>query len=333
MNRKIDLKKLTGSREMSLVIVLVILCVFVQFRNDTFLQFATIEAMMKNYAVMMIMALGMLCVLLTGGIDIAVGATLAFSGMFTALLMRDYPGIPVIAAFLISMAVGTLLGAIVGIVIAKGNVPPIVATLGLTNIYRGCTYLIADSQWVAAYQIPEAFKAFAQSSYLTGGLLNNMITVMIVCYVIFFFVLKWTTVGRRIYAVGSNAEAATVSGIKIDNVKIGVYSVMGLLSGLGGALWVSIYASAQGDMATGLEMDVIAACVVGGVSMNGGRGSVPGVFLGALIMAIIGKALPLIGISQFWQNAIKGLIILIAVILNVIAQRTIDKNALKRREM
>lgn len=333
MNRKIDLKKLTGSREMSLVIVLVILCVFVQFRNDTFLQFATIEAMLKNYAVMMIMALGMLCVLLTGGIDIAVGATLAFSGMFTALLMRDYPGIPVIAAFLISMAVGTLLGAIVGIVIAKGNVPPIVATLGLTNIYRGCTYLIADSQWVAAYQIPEAFKAFAQSSYLTGGLLNNMITVMIVCYVIFFFVLKWTTVGRRIYAVGSNAEAATVSGIKIDNVKIGVYSVMGLLSGLGGALWVSIYASAQGDMATGLEMDVIAACVVGGVSMNGGRGSVPGVFLGALIMAIIGKALPLIGISQFWQNAIKGLIILIAVILNVIAQRTMEKNALKRREM
>lgn len=333
MNRKIDLKKLTGSREMSLVIVLVILCVFVQFRNDTFLQFATIEAMLKNYAVMMIMALGMLCVLLTGGIDIAVGATLAFSGMFTALLMRDYPGIPVIAAFLISMAVGTLLGAIVGVVIAKGNVPPIVATLGLTNIYRGCTYLIADSQWVAAYQIPEAFKAFAQSSYLTGGLLNNMITVMIVCYVIFFFVLKWTTVGRRIYAVGSNAEAAMVSGIKIDNVKIGVYSVMGLLSGLGGALWVSIYASAQGDMATGLEMDVIAACVVGGVSMNGGRGSVPGVFLGALIMAIIGKALPLIGISQFWQNAIKGLIILIAVILNVIAQRTMEKNALKRREM
>lgn len=333
MNRKIDLKKLTGSREMSLVIVLVILCVFVQFRNDTFLQFATIEAMLKNYAVMMIMALGMLCVLLTGGIDIAVGATLAFSGMFTALLMRDYPGIPVIVAFLISMAVGTLLGAIVGVVIAKGNVPPIVATLGLTNIYRGCTYLIADSQWVAAYQIPEAFKAFAQSSYLTGGLLNNMITVMIVCYVIFFFVLKWTTVGRRIYAVGSNAEAAMVSGIKIDNVKIGVYSVMGLLSGLGGALWVSIYASAQGDMATGLEMDVIAACVVGGVSMNGGRGSVPGVFLGALIMAIIGKALPLIGISQFWQNAIKGLIILIAVILNVIAQRTMEKNALKRREM
>ena len=201
------------------------------------------------------------------------------------------------------------------------------------NIYRGCTYLIAKSQWVAAYQIPEGFKNFAQQKYLTGGLMNNMITVTIVCYIIFFIALKWTTAGRRIYAIGSNAEASEVSGIKIDNVKIAVYSIMGLLSGLGGALWVSLYASAQGDMATGLEMDVIAACVVGGVSLNGGRGTVPGVLLGGLIMAIIGKALPLIGVSQFWQSAIKGIIILIAVILNVITQRTMDKNALKRREM
>ena len=124
-----------------------------------------------------------------------------------------------------------------------------------------------------------------------------------------------------------------MSGINIDNVKIGVYTLMGLLCGLGGALWTSLYKSAQGDMATGIEMDVIAACVVGGVSLTGGRGSVVGVMLGSLTIAIIGKALPLIGVSQFWQNGIKGLIILAAVILNVLAQRTMDKNNLKRREM
>lgn len=135
------------------------------------------------------------------------------------------------------------------------------------------------------------------------------------------------------YAVGSNPEAAAVSGINIGNVKIGVYTLMGFLCGLGGALWTSLYKSAQGDMATGIEMDVIAACVVGGVSLTGGRGSVTGVFLGSLAIAIIGKALPLIGVSQFWQNAIKGLIILVAVVLNVLAQRTMDKNNLKRREM
>lgn len=331
--KKFDLKKLTGSRELSLIAVLIILCAFVQMRNSVFLQSSTIEAMFKNYAVVMTLALGMMCVLLIGGIDISIGSVLAFSGMASALLMRDHPEIPVIGGFLLSMLFGTLLGLIIGLVIAKGKVLPIVATLGFMNIYRGLTYLIANSQWVAAYQIPESFKNFAQSKYLSGGLINNMIVVTIIVYVIFFIVMKWTTLGRKVYAVGSNPEAAELSGIKIDNVRLGVYTLMGLLSGLGGALWVSLYASAQGDMATGLEMDVIAACVVGGVSMNGGRGSVVGVFLGALTMSIIGKALPLIGVSQFWQNGIKGLIILIAVILNVIAQRTMDKNNLKGREM
>lgn len=333
MEKKFNLKKLTSSREMSLVVVLIILCAFVQFRNSVFLQPSTIEAMFKNYAVIMVMSLGMMCVLLIGGIDISIGSVLAFSGMGAALLMRDHPNIPTLLGFIISMAIGAALGLVIGLVIAKGKVLPIVATLGFMNIYRGLTYLIADSRWVAAYQVPEGFKNFAQSSYLTGGLMNNMITVTLVIYIIFFVVMKWTTVGRRVYAVGSNKEAAAVSGIKIDNVNIAVYTLMGLLSGLGGALWVSLYASAQGDMATGLEMDVIAACVVGGVSLNGGRGSVVGVFLGALTMSIIGKALPLIGISQFWQSAIKGLIILVAVILNVIAQRTMDKNNLKGREM
>ncbi len=331
--KKFDIKKLTSSRELSLVVVLIVLCIFVQMRNSVFLQPSTIEAMFKNYAVVMILALGMMCVLLIGGIDISIGSVLAFSGMASALLMRDHPGIPVIGGFLLSMLFGTLLGLVIGLVIAKGKVLPIVATLGFMNIYRGLTYLIANSQWVAAYQIPDGFKNFAQSSYLSGGLINNLIVVTIIVYVIFFIVMKWTTLGRKVYAVGSNPEAAELSGINIDNVRLGVYTLMGLLSGLGGALWVSLYASAQGDMATGLEMDVIAACVVGGVSMNGGRGSVTGVFLGALTMSIIGKALPLIGVSQFWQNGIKGLIILIAVILNVIAQRTMDKNNLKGREL
>lgn len=145
--------------------------------------------------------------------------------------------------------------------------------------------------------------------------------------------MKWTRTGRKIYAIGSNPEAAEISGIRIDNIKLLVYSLMGAICGLAGAMWVSVYASAQGDMATGIEMDVIAACVIGGVSLTGGRGSVVGVFLGSLTIAIIGKALPLIGVSQFWQSAIKGVIILVAVILNVMAQRVMDKNNLKGREM
>ncbi|MFI3208093.1 MAG: ABC transporter permease [Eubacteriales bacterium] len=333
MNKKFSLKKLTSSREMSLILVLVVLCAFIQFRNSSFLTPKVIIDMLKNYSVTMILSLGMMSVLLIGGIDISIGSTLAFSGMAISLLMRDGLLTNTFLAFVLSTVIGCVLGAIVGLVIAKGKVLPIIATLGFMNIYRGATYLMANSQWVAAYQFTDDFVDFAQSSYLGFGIVNNMIVVMVVCYVVFFFVMKWTKAGRKVYAVGSNVEAAEISGIKIDNVKIVVYAVMGAISGLCGALYVSIYASAQGDMGTSIEMDAIAACVIGGVSLNGGRGSVVGVFLGSLTIAIIGKALPLIGISQFWQNGIKGVIILLAVILNVMTQRMIDKANLQGREM
>ena len=131
----------------------------------------------------------------------------------------------------LSMAIGAGLGLVIGVVITKGKVPPIVCTLGFMNIYRGLTYLIAKSQWVAAYQFTDSFKNFALTKYLGFGIVNNMIAVTIYCYIIFFVVMKWTTVGRRVYAVGSNAEAAAVSGININHVKMGVYTLMGFYAG------------------------------------------------------------------------------------------------------
>lgn len=139
--------------------------------------------------------------------------------------------------------------------------------------------------------------------------------------------------GRKVYAVGSNIEAASVSGINTSRIKLGVYTVMGTLCGLCGALATAVYSSAQPNMMYGQEMDVIAACVIGGVSMSGGRGSVVGVFLGALTMAIINKALPLVGIDSIAQNTVQGVIIMVVIIMNVMMQRSVDKNNLKRREM
>lgn len=333
MKTKFNLRKLTSSREMSLVIVFIILCAFVQLRNNTFLTAGTLEGLFKNYAVTMIMALGMMCVLLIGGIDIAVGSTLGFSGMCASLFLRDYPQLPVIAVFLISIAIGTACGLIIGLVVAYGKVPPIIATLGGMYIFRGLAYLVAKNEWVSAYQFTDSYKNFAQARYLGFGVVNNLIVLTILIYILFFVFLKWTRLGRKIYAVGSNPEAAEISGIKIKTVKVMCYAILGFLTGLCGCLYTSLYASAQGDMGTSLEMDVIAACVVGGVSLSGGRGSVIGVFLGALIMAIVGKTLPLIGVSQFWQTAMKGIIIIAAVILNVLAQRAMDKKQRKEREM
>jgi rhamnose transport system permease protein len=289
--------------------------------------------MFKNYAVDFVIALGMMLVLLIGGIDISVGSSLAFSGMTAAIFLRDHQGTPVPVIFLISIIVGTICGLLIGVIISYGKVHPIICTLGTMSIYRGLAYLIAKNEWVAAAQFTKSYKAFAQSRYLGFGFINNLIVIVIVLFIVFFIVMKWTPAGRKVYAVGSNADAALVSGIKVKNVKVACYTILGSLCGLSGAMYTSVYASSQGNMATGIEMDVIAACVVGGVSLTGGRGSVVGVFLGTLIISIIGKGLPLIGVSQFWQKAIKGVIILIAVIINILVQRQMNKAALKRREI
>ena len=331
MKNKINFKKITSSREASLLVILIVLCALIQFRNSEFLTLKMFENMFKNYAVIMILSLGMMCVLLIGGIDISIGSTLGFSGMCASLILRDNQELPIIVIFLISIIIGTLIGAVIGFIISYGNVPPIIVTLGGMNALRGMTYLASDSQWVAAHQFTKAYKDFAQARYLGFGVVNNLIVITVLIYVLFYVFLKWTRTGRKIYAVGSNEEAATVSGIRIKRIKLLCYIIMGFLAGLCGAIYTSLYASAQGDMGTGIEMDVIASCVVGGVSLNGGRGSVGGVFLGALTIAIIGKALPLIGVSQYCQTAIKGLIIVVTIVLNIVVQQSMDKKKIKER--
>jgi rhamnose transport system permease protein len=326
-------KKLTRSREASLFVVLVLLCAFIQLRNSDFLTVKTLTDMLKNYSFTMVLALGMMLVLLVGGIDIAIGSTLALSGMSASLLMSGGYYSSTLVAFLVSIAVGAVCGLLNGSIITKGKLLPIIATLGTMYIFRGLTYLVSGSRWVSAYQFASNIKDFGQGRELSFGLLNNATTIALICYIIFFLLMKWTKFGRRFYAVGSNLSAAGVSGIKTDRIKLMAYTLMGAFSGLAGAMYVSLYASAQGDMGKNYEMDAIAACVLGGVSLSGGQGSVFGVLLGSIAIAIIGKALPMIGVSQFWQMAIKGAIIIFAIVVNVITQRVMNRSALERREI
>lgn len=332
MEKKSLLKRITSSHETSLVIVLILLCAFVEIKNPGFLSVKNIMEILKNNSVTMIMALGMLCVLLVGGIDISITSSLAFSGMTMGMLIKYDVIHSTFLAFLISCAIGTACGFVLGLIIAKGKVVPIIATMGAMYIYRGFAYLVANSQWAGADALGD-FNNFALESYLGFGIINNVLVIVIICYIIFFVMLKWTKFGRNIYAVGSNAEAAEISGINVAGVKLAVYTIMGFLCGLCGALATSIYASAMPNMQQGKEMDVIAACVIGGVSMNGGRGNVGGALLGAVILAVTSKALPLIGIDAIAQNTVKGLIILIVIVLNVVTKRMFDKKNLERREM
>ena len=330
MEKKSFVKKITGSREALLAIILIILFAAIAVVSPSFLTPKSLMDMLKNNAVTMVMALGMLCVMLIGGIDISIMSTLALSGMSIGMLLKYEHISNTFLAFVIAMAIGTACGFLVGMVISRADVPPIIATMGFMYVFRAMGYLVSNGgEWAGAAALG-SFKNFATTKVLG---INAVIWVIIVCYVIFFFFMKWTRTGRKIYAVGSNPSAAEVSGINVKNIKLMVYMIMGFLAGLGGARQVSIYASAMPDMQQGGEMDVIAACVIGGVSMSGGRGTVIGALLGSLVLATIAKALPLVGFDALWQNTIKGIMILVVVVVNVILQRVADRNALKGREM
>lgn len=330
MEKKSLIKKITGSREALLLVILLILWAAIGIKSPSFLTPKSFMDMLKNNAVTMIMALGMLCVMLIGGIDISIMSTLALSGMSIGMLLKNNVIESTLLSFLIAVAIGILCGFLVGIVISRADVPPIIATMGFMYVFRTMGYLVSGGgQWAGAAALGN-FKNFATTKFLG---INCVLWVIFFCYLVFFFFMKWTRTGRKIYAVGSNPTAAEVSGINVKNIKLLVYSIMGALAGLGGAIQVSVYASAMPDMQTGGEMNVIAACVIGGVSMSGGRGTVLGALLGSLILATIAKALPLVGFDALWQNTIKGIMILVVVVVNVTLQRITDRNARKGRRI
>ena len=337
MKEKSAVKKIFGSREFLLFVIVIAMFVVVSIVNPKFFTFKSVTDMMKNNAVTMVCALGMLCVMLVGGIDISIMSTVALSGMSIGMLwkhgflgkMTSEAG-STILTILITLVIGTLCGLVIGLIVSRADVPPIICTMGFMYIYRAMGYLISNGgEWAGAAALG-TYKNFGTAKFLGLG---PIIWVIILCYVFFFIFMKWTRTGRKIYAVGSNAEAAEVSGINVRNIKMLAFTIMGFLSGLGGALYVASYASAQPDLMTGGEMDVIAACVIGGVSMSGGRGTVLGTLFGAFIMAMIPKALPLLHINALWQNMIKGILILVVVLINTILQRIAEKNALRGREM
>ncbi|MCX7024801.1 MAG: ABC transporter permease [Spirochaetes bacterium] len=315
-------------RELGLLVFIVVLCAVIQVRNPGFLTIENIADLLANTAILGILSVGMMMVILTGGIDLSIGATIALSGMVSALTVTALPGIPPIVSILEGMLVGLAVGSLIGILVARFDVLPIIATLGIMNVVRGVTYLVSKGAWVSSYQMSEGFRSISSGKILG---VNNLVALAIVVYAAFGYFLNQTRMGRRVYAVGSNPEAADVSGIPRRNIVAFVYAVMGALSGLAGVLWVSKFASAQGDTAGGYEMNVIAAAVLGGVSIAGGSGKVSGLFLGTILLGILNNALPLVNVSPFWQQAIQGLIILAAILTNVLVKRSGQHQALRKR--
>ena len=315
-------------RELGLLIFIVVLSLVFQIRNPKFLTLSNLRDLFTNTAILSILSIGMMMVLLTGGIDLSIGATMAFAGMIGSLTVSANPAIPPALSILQGMAIGLAIGAIIGVLVAFFNILPIIASLGLMNIVRGATYLVSKGKWVSAYQMSTGFKQISTGNFLG---INNLVVIAVCIYLVFWYFINQTRTGRFIYAVGSSPSTADIIGIPRKRIVLFVYMAMGALAGLAGILWVSKFASAQGDTAVGYEMNVIAAVVLGGVSVSGGRGSVSGIILGAFLFGILNNALPLINVSPFWQQAIQGLVILLAVVSNILLKRGNDRAALRRR--
>ncbi len=315
-------------RELGLLVFIVILCAIFQIRNHNFLTLSNIRDLLADTAILGILSVGMMMVLLTGGIDLSIGATLALAGMVSALTVFAIPTISPVLSLLEGIAVGVAAGALIGLLISRFNVLPIIATLGFMNILRGITYVVSGGAWVSSYQMSDGFKSLASGTVLG---VRGLVLIAVVIFVIFAYFITQTRTGRQIYAVGSNAAAADISGIPRRRIILLVYVIMGGLAGLAGVLWVAKFASAQGDTATGYELSVIAATVLGGVSISGGSGKVSGLILGTILLGILNNALPLINVSPFWQQAIQGVVILAAVLTNVIVKRNNQRMALRRR--
>ncbi len=312
------LRAIARFREAGISIFILILGTLVALRAPAFLTMTNFKDILLNISILSIVALAQAMVIITHGIDLSVSSMIGLAAMMVAFVMKQSPEFPVIAATLLGMALGAALGALNGTIISYGKVPPIIATLGTLSIYRGMVFFYSQGTWINSFELPRNFKLLSKGTPL--GLPNMVIIALVFAALVYFF-LNFTRTGRDIYAVGSNPEAAQMAGIRRQRVIFLVYLLSGLASGLAAVLWASRFESAQTNTALGFELQTVAAAVVGGVSISGGVGTVPGVLLGALLLGLIENALPLVRISPFWQLAAQGLLILIAVVVdNLIAR-------------
>jgi len=314
-------KKLTGTLgKFQSLIALFVLCLVLTLLTDKFLTVDNAWNVMRQISVNICIATGMTLVVLTAGIDLSVGSILALTGAIAAGLLKDglqfpannlYVGFTVLGAILAGIIVGLLLGFFNGFVITKFKVPAFVATLAMLTIARGLTLL-----WTKGFPISNLGPGF---DYIgTGWFLGVPLPVWIsgIIVLIATLVTRKTRLGRYVYAIGGNENAARLSGINVNKVKLIVYTLGGALAAIGGIIVTSRLDSAQPNAGISYELDAIAAVVIGGTSLSGGRGSIWGTVLGAIIIGVLNNGLVLLNVSPFWQQVVKGLVILLAVIID-----------------
>ncbi len=306
------------AQEFGVFLILVALCVFLTITTDTFLTWTNISNNLRNFSWIAISAFGEAMVIITGGIDLSVGSVMALSGLGTAMLLtRD---VPVVLAVLGGLGIGSLVGVLNGLMVTKGRLPPFIATLGTLLMARGLVQGLTQGQPVRG--LSDRFISLGRFEIPLGniGIPLPLVIMLVVALLVHLFLAR-TVWGYRIYAVGGNETAAGLSGINTDRVKILVYTLSAFLTSIGGILMTARLGVAAPTAAQGYELDVIAAAVVGGVSLMGGEGTILGVLIGAAIMQVLRNGLVLTGVSAYWLQAVQGAVIVVAIMLDQLRKR------------
>ncbi len=332
MVEKTDLKgdgllsRMVKAPEFGIFIALVGIIIIITAVAPSFFTFDNFFIVSRQIAFTAIVALGVIFVIITSGIDLSIGSMMGFAGIVGGLCLAT--GMPPVLAFFLGLLAGGFCGLINGVIVAYLNVTPFIVTLGMMSMAGGGIYILTNGNSVRS--IPKSYiKFFSQSvvdvdlGFMDLGRLRISIVVAICLFiaVVVHLILKYSVFGRRIYALGGNEEATRLSGINVNIVKLLCYVLSCTLASVSGMLYIARFRSAQPTTGLGAEMDAIAACVIGGTSLLGGSGSVLGVLIGASIMGVIKNGLVLMQVSSYWQKSVIGLIIVLAAIVDVIRNR------------
>jgi ribose transport system permease protein len=295
------------------LIGLALLVIAVSFLSPRFLTSGNLFNVLRQTSINAVIATGMTLVILTGGIDLSVGAILAFCGALMAAMLNA--GFGLVAGIPLTLLVGATIGVLTGLIITAGRVQPFIATFVSMTLLRGASFVFTDGKPISAGQgtVADQF-SFLGAGYLFG--IPIPVYIMIAVFAVGWYALRQTRFGRYVYGIGGNEAASRLSGIRVNGIKVAVYAASGLFAALAGIILTSRLSSAQPTAGTGYELDAIAAVVLGGTSLAGGAGSIIGTLTGALIIGVLNNALNLMNVSAYYQMIAKGAVILVAVLLD-----------------
>ena len=303
-------------KQHAIYVVLILVALFFTIMSSNFFTIDNWLTIVRQVSMLGICAIGMTFVLLTGGIDLSIGSGITFVNIFCAFLMVDCGLSPAIA-ILINLLMMFAVGAFQGFLVTKIGIPPIIATMAFMNIFKGVAYVISGGLPINGFE--DGFKMIGQGYIF--GVFPIPILIMIIIFVIGAFILYRFYLGRYFYAIGGNKEAAKLSGIKVDRVTTLVYALNGLFAALAGIIYLSRLNSGSPSTGSGFEFDVITACVLGGVSVNGGYGKISGVLAGVIIMGMLDNGLIMVGLSEYWKWIVKGAILCLAVGIDCMSKK------------